>query len=77
MINLQYNCCGVETVRDWENFRNPLISRPPPSCCADATCQEFYAEGCIQALQDYERRQLDILGPIGLAFGAFQVSSNY
>lgn len=73
VIHQRYNCCGVDSFEDWNNFRNPLISRPPPSCCVSTNCREFHGGGCIEDLRRYEMKQLDIIGPIGLAFGAFQV----
>lgn len=72
IVHRRYNCCGVNGSNDWAVFRE-VIPRPPPSCCVSTECPAFHAEGCIQELQRYETRQLDIIGPIGLAFGAFQV----
>ena len=77
ICSLQYECCGVDDVRDWEERRNPLIPLPPRSCCQEEeTCSLFYAKGCLTDLENYERRQLDVIAPIGLAFGGFQVSNS-
>lgn len=73
VVHRRYNCCGVDGSGDWAVFRTPLIPRPPLSCCVSEQCLDFYANGCIEQLHRYEARQLDIIGPIGLAFGAFQV----
>ena len=32
-------------------------------------------QGCLEELLDYEERQYDIIGPIGIAFGLFQVTT--
>ncbi len=60
---------------DWVLYRGPLLPHPPPSCCVDEGCGQFFTIGCASALEKYERKQLEIIGPIGLAFGLFQVSN--
>ena len=35
-----------------------------------------HKQGCLEELIDYEERQYDIIGPIGIAFGVFQVCSS-
>ncbi len=32
-------------------------------------------QGCVNILVEYEKQQLNVMGPIGLAFGCFQVSA--
>lgn len=33
--------------------------------------------GCLNSLVEYERRQYDIMAPIGLSFGIFQVRTQF
>lgn len=73
---LQFNCCGAQSARDWEQMRPPFLRFAPRSCCVSpregGQCTTF-SRGCAGQLVVYERRQLDIIGPIGIAFGLFQV----
>ena len=63
-------------MHDWQELRNPIFGRAPPSCCQNETrCVLLHEEGCLENLLSYEMRQLDIIGPIGLAFGVFQVNN--
>lgn len=85
----QYNCCGITTPNDWITYNIIPSNRPPPSCCPSLTSttgaagaevgrtqcdrNQAFSRGCVQPLAAYEERQYSIMGPIGLAFGLFQV----
>ena len=84
-LHLQYNCCGIDGPDDWL-IHNTLLSHRPPagpaSCCAESAnpaeggasqCVRLFRTGCHGHLMAYEDRQYSVMGPIGLAFGAFQV----
>ena len=88
-FDIQYNCCGIDGHDDWL-IHNTLLSHRPPagpaSCCAESAdlvvggasrCVRLFRSGCHGHLVAYEDRQYSIMGPIGLAFGAFQVYNNY
>lgn len=70
-------CCGVESYAEWNSaFPSPRIH--PQSCCSEqSTCYNtpgsVYTEGCQENLVNYETQQLNMMGPIGLAFGCFQI----
>lgn len=68
----RFECCGVEGAEQWAGFLR-LRSSTPPSCCREEPCSEPFSQGCLQPLLDYEKRQFDMMGPIGVAFGVFQV----
>ena len=83
---MQYNCCGIDGPNDWLTHNTLLSHRPPlgpASCCAESAdsvavggasrCVQVFRSGCHGHLVAYEDRQYSIMGPIGLAFGIFQV----
>ena len=67
----------MNSAGDWSRLR-PFLPGPPPSCCPSSmrNCANPFPQGCLDHLQNYERKQLNILGPLALAFGAFQVCHN-
>lgn len=85
----QFQCCGVTDSSDWVDERWVVTPRfAPDSCCVledeseregcgedpfRVPLPELYSQGCLEELIDYEERQYDIIGPIGIAFGVFQV----
>ena len=85
-LYVQYNCCGIDGPNDWLTHNTLLSHRPPlgpASCCAESAdsvvvggasrCVRVFGSGCHGHLVAYEDRQYSIMGPIGLAFGIFQV----
>jgi hypothetical protein len=79
-LQRRFQCCGVERPTDW---RNHLRNSPlpfPPSCCVqeisefeDCPDQEYHTEGCLEGLLQYEMEQYDIMSPVGITFGVFQL----
>ena len=79
-LHVRFNCCGVVNFTEWrDEFLRPP-PRLPTSCCSNVSqenCWTYLVQrsipGCLNSLVEYERRQYDIMAPIGLSFGIFQI----
>lgn len=69
----QLHCCGRTGPLDWAGLTLPA------SCCKDPalqTCTAFeaYSTGCESALQDFVRKNVDIIGYVGIGIVVVEVS---
>jgi len=67
-------CCGVEGPRDFDSILGIGI---PSSCCGkkESTCdlQSAYKTGCAEALEDFVKNALVIMGGIALGIAAVEL----
>eukprot|EP00731_Ephydatia_muelleri_P006139 Em0003g387a len=78
-------CCGYLSPDDWTNtvyYGNSsghypascLCSNQTSSLCVLQSAQTIWAQGCNTTLPGYLRRELALLGGIGIAFGVIEIA---
>lgn len=78
-LHMTFQCCGDVAASEWTG---DVTGTAPDSCCTtfSSGCGQnatatFYTTGCTDLLATYRQRQLDIIGPLGLAGGIFGIFS--
>lgn len=76
----RFHCCGIEGPTDWRSHLRVSPHVLPHSCCVhdisvneECPYDDYYTEGCLEDLLDYEMEQYDIMSPFGITFGTFQL----
>lgn len=75
-IQEEFECCGVNSTLDWKEKANATI---PDSCCKDAaTCDvsktaDLYDKGCSPKFEDWLKKQVAIIGGVGIGLAFVQV----
>lgn len=86
-VQQELKCCGVTSPQDWQKsnwYRSTgkhKNEEVPESCCKTKgpKCSEkgktdaIYQEGCSQALQDFAKRKMAVIGGIGLGIAILQI----
>lgn len=77
----QFDCCGVNTWKDWEKINSTYV---PESCCKvreSATCGKIIAnmnttintDGCVAGFKDFLEGNIYTLGGIGVGLAFVQI----
>ncbi|XP_022918281.1 CD63 antigen-like isoform X1 [Onthophagus taurus] len=74
LIQQSLKCCGTTGPHSWVG----ILSLPPDSCCAGpkGTCnnfQDFFFQGCKDALFDFTRDTIKIIGIIFISIAAVEL----
>lgn len=80
----QLMCCGVSSGADWKKSawykKSDKSESVPESCCKKMTdgCSKgnssnIYQEGCSQALQDFVKSKMAVVGGIGVGIAILQI----
>lgn len=78
-------CCGVSGPSDWKNsswyknsgksesYPESCCKNPAPKCNASPKKEDIYQDGCSEALQNFVKGKMAVIGGIGVGIAILQI----